>query len=168
MVDLPATLCELAEVDQGHQQFGRSLCGLLADPTRPHRDRAFSEGGFRIDEAPQNEMPDHHPYLLKGQLQQERPDLVGRAVSVRTPAWTYVHRLYEGDELYDRHLDPHETTNLATDTAHAETCRELRDDVLSWLLETSDVIAPDRDPRMEPALLDQFLGQARSSYPPAP
>ena len=37
-------------------------------------------------------------------LQQERPELVGRAVSVRTPEWTYVHRLYEGDELYDRRV----------------------------------------------------------------
>lgn len=164
MLDLPATLCELAGVDVGHRHFGRSLCGLLADPARRHRDRVFSEGGFRIDEAPQNEMPEHFPYLLKGRLQQERPELVGRAVSVRTPEWTYVHRLYEGDELYDRRADPHETTNLADDAAYAETCRDLRNGVLSWFLETSDVIAPDRDPRMEPGLVDQFLGRALSPY----
>jgi arylsulfatase A-like enzyme len=165
MIDLPATLCELADTAVGHQQFGRSLSAVLADPGTPHRDRAFSEGGFRIDEAPQNEMPAHFPYLLKGQLQQDRPELVGRAVAMRTARWTYVHRLYEPDELYDREADPHETTNLAADPALAATCIDLRDDILGWLLETSDVIAPDRDPRMEPLLFDQLLGKERSDLP---
>ena len=161
MIDLPATLCELAETDIGHRQFGRSLAAVLTDPTRTHRDRAFSEGGFRVDEAPQNEMPDRFPYLLKGQLQQERPELVGRAVAVRNEGWTYVYRLYEDDELYDRSADPDETTSIADDPAHAERCRTLRDEILAWLVETSDVIAPHRDPRMEPMLLDQFLGRTR-------
>lgn len=164
MLDLPATLCELADTELAHQHLSRSLVPVLADPTRPHRDRAFSEGGFRIDEAPLNEMPAHHPYLLKGMLQQERPELVGRAVALRTPEWTYVYRLYEDDELYDRRVDPHDTTNLADDPAHAATVRRLRDETLAWLVATSDVIAPTRDPRMEPALLDQLLGTTRSEY----
>jgi arylsulfatase A-like enzyme len=167
MVDLPATLCELAEVDVGHPQFGRSLVPLLTDPDAPHRDAAFSEGGFRIDEAPQNEQPEHFPYLLKGTLQRERPELVGRAVAVRTPEWTYVHRLYEDDELYDRRADPAETTNLAADPTHADRCRELRDRVLDWLVATSDVIPPERDPRMEPSMVDQLLGATRSEPPTA-
>lgn len=165
MLDLPSTLCELVGTELAHPHFGRSLVPVLADPARPHRDRAFSEGGFRLDEAAQNEMPDHHPYLLKGALQQERPELVGRAVSVRTPEWTYVHRLLEPDELYDRRTDPHDTTNLAGDPAHAATVARLRVEVLDWLLATSDVIAPGRDPRMEPVLVDQLLGTARSPYP---
>ncbi len=165
MIDLPATLCELAGTDVGHPQFGRSLVPVLADPTRSHRDRAFSEGGFRIDEAPQNEMPEHFPYLLKGTLQQDRPELVGRAVVVRDHDWTYVWRLYEADELYDRRLDPHETTNLAADPAHDTVRAALRDEVLRWMVETSDVIAPERDPRIEPVLFDQFLGASRSPLP---
>jgi arylsulfatase A-like enzyme len=164
MIDLPATLCDLAETDIGYPQFGRSLATVLADPTRTHRDRAFSEGGFRVDEAGQNEMPDHFPYLLKGQLQQDRPELVGRAVALRIEGWTFVYRSCEGDELYDRAADPHETTNVASDPAHAERCRALRDEVLGWLVETSDVIPPDRDPRMEPILFEQFLGNARAEY----
>jgi arylsulfatase A-like enzyme len=165
MLDLPATLCELAGVEVGHPQFGRSLVPVLEDPSRPHRDAAFSEGGFRIDEASQNEMPDHFPYLLKGELQQERPDLVGRATAIRTADWTYVHRLYEDDELYDRRADPHETTNLAADPSLAATCAGLRDRILDWLLATSDVIPPERDPRMEPSILEQFLGATRSDPP---
>lgn len=165
MIDLPATLAELADVELTHRHFGQSFTTLLEQPSAPHRDRAFSEGGFRLDEADQNEQPDHHPYLLKGRLQQERPDLVGRAVAVRTPAWTYVYRLEEPDELYDRTTDPHETTNLAADPAHADHCRRLRDEILDWLLATSDVIPERRDPRMEPALLDQFLGRAVTPRP---
>ncbi len=159
MVDLPATLWELAEVEPAHRHFGRSLVPLLSDPSLPHRDRAVSEGGFRVDEAPQNEMPGHFPYLLKGSLQQERPDLVGRAIAMRTDVWTYVYRLEEGDELYDRGADPQELRNLAGDPAHAATCRALRDEVLAWLVSTSDVIPPVRDPRVEPALVDQYLGR---------
>ena len=110
-------------------------------------------------------MPAHFPYLLKGELQQRRPELVGRAIAMRTSEWTYVYGQYEGDELYDRRADPGETTSLAPDAAHAATCSTLRDEVLSWLVETSDVIAPERDPRMDPELLDQFLGQRRSELP---
>jgi arylsulfatase A-like enzyme len=168
MLDLPATLAEMAEVTLPHQHFSRSLVPVLTDPTSAHRRRAFSEGGFRIDEAPLNERPTHHPYLLKGTLQQERPELVGRAVALRTPEWTYVYRLYEGDELYDRRTDPHDTTNLAGDPSHDTTRRQLRDEVLAWLVETSDVLAPTRDPRMEPALFDQLIGKTRSAYPPTP
>ena len=165
MLDLPVTLCELAGVDMGHAHFGRSLVPLLRDPTQAHRDAVFSEGGFRIDEAAQNEMPERFPYLLKGALQQERPDLVGRAIAVRTQEWTYVHRLYEADELYDRVADPHETTNLATRPSMADTCHALRDRLLDWLVSTSDVIPPVRDPRMEPELVAQLLGEARSDLP---
>jgi arylsulfatase A-like enzyme len=166
MTDLPMTFCELADTEVGHPQFGRSLAPVLTDPSRTHRVRAFSEGGFRVDEAAQNEQPEHFPYLLKGQLQQECPELGGRAIAMRTADWTYVYRHEEGDELYDRRADPSEIRNLASDTAHRETCRTLRDEVLSWLVETSDVIAPSRDPRMEPLLFDQLLGTARSRSDP--
>jgi arylsulfatase A-like enzyme len=166
MIDLPVTLCELALVEPSHRHFGRSLVEVLADPERPHRDRVFSEGGFRLDEEPQNERPDHHPYLLKADLQHERPELVGRAVAMRTDDWTFVYRRHEANELYDRRRDPHETVNLAGAPGHADTCRLLREEILAWLVDTSDVIPPERDPRMEPALFDQFIGAASTERRP--
>jgi arylsulfatase A-like enzyme len=60
-------------------------------------------------------------------------------------------------EIYDLLADPAETRNLAGDAAHAATVAELRDQVLRWFVETSDVIPQARDPRMEPALVQQFL-----------
>ncbi len=157
MIDLPATWCELAETEVGHVQFGRSLVPLLGDAMQPHRDEAFSEGGFRLEEEPQNERADDHHYALKARLQHEHPELVGRAVALRTSDWTYVRRLYEDDELYDRRTDPNETSNVAADPASSDVVAAMRNRVLDWLLETSDVIPIARDPRMEPAIRDQFL-----------
>ena len=85
----------------------------LADPTTPHRDAAFSEGGFLLSEEPLLEAGDAGQYRHKQELQHERTDLVGRVVAVRTDEWCYVERLYEGPELYDRRTDLRETTNLA-------------------------------------------------------
>src|SRR5690606_1590898 len=88
LVDVFATLLELAGVEPEHTHFGRSL--LTADP----RDAAFSEGGFSLHEEPLLERGPF-PYDQKAALQHEEPESVGRAVSVRTRDWTYVHRLYE-------------------------------------------------------------------------
>jgi arylsulfatase A-like enzyme len=166
MIDLPATWCEMAETSFEHWQFGRSLVPVLADPAGapPHRDAAFSEGGLRLDEEPRNELPAMGPYELKTTLLHERPDLVGRAVSMRTADWTYVYRLYESDELYDRRADSSETTNLANDAAHAALLGDLRSRVLEWLVATSDVIPPARDPRIEPAMVEQLFPGASKMW----
>jgi arylsulfatase A-like enzyme len=157
MIDLLPTLCELAEVEPAHVHFGRSLVPVLEGRNVGHRDAAFSEGGFRIDEERQNELAADHPYDVKTSLLHERPELVGRAVAARTTEWTYVYRTLETDELYDAVADPGEHRNVAGDPAHADVVRDLRDRILSWLVETSDVIPLGRDPRMEPALVEQFL-----------
>jgi arylsulfatase A-like enzyme len=160
MIDLPATLCARAGIDVEHVQFGRSLGGVFADRSSEHRPAAFSEGGFRVDEETQNELAAGYPYELKTSLLHERPELVGRAIAMRTRDWTFVHRVHEADELYDRRSDPHETINIADDPARAPVVGELRERMLDWLVDTSDVIPVARDPRMEPALRDQLLGRA--------
>ena len=73
------------------------------------------------------------PYRGKTELQRERPDLVGKAIALRTREHTYVYRLYEDDELYDRQADPCETTNLIHTEAAGPIARTLRDQVLAWL-----------------------------------
>jgi arylsulfatase A-like enzyme len=166
MIDVPVTLCDLAQTSFEHPHFGRSLRPVLADPTQPHRRAAYSEGGFRLDEEPQNEQPEGHPYQLKGALQHEQPELVGRALSVRTRDWTFIYRSQEQDELYDRQQDPYELRNLAPDPAYASVCRQLRDQLFAWLVETSDVIPRRRDVRIEPALFEQLIG-SQVALPPA-
>lgn len=48
----------------------------------------------------------------------------------------YVHRPV--DELYDLEADPHETRNLATDPAHAETLKAFQERLQAWQKKTAD------------------------------
>jgi arylsulfatase A-like enzyme len=145
MVDLLPTLLELSGGVATHSHFGRSLVPLLSDASVPHRDAAFSEGGYGDRDRDRMERVPFGHYKAKIQLQVDRPDLVARCTSVRTPEWTYVHRATGAHELYDRVGDPHELTNLASSRADVVTSMQSR--VLDWLVETSDVIPPDEDPR---------------------
>ncbi len=145
MVDIPATILELAEVSPTHTHFGESLAATLRDATVAVRDCAFAEGGFRAGDVALFEQPTGE-YRRKGELQQTEPQLVGKAIVRRDADWTYVHRLYESDELYDRRRDPAETQNLIA-TADEALVARLRGAVLDWLHETSDVIPWIRDPR---------------------
>jgi arylsulfatase A-like enzyme len=141
LIDLFATMVELAEAEPRHTHFGRSL--LTGEP----RDAAFSEGGFTVAEEPLLERADY-PYDLKAGLQHEAPETVGKAIGLRTERWTYVYRLYEGDELYDRATDPGELRNLSGSPETAPIERELRDRILRWTVETADAVPWDGDPRV--------------------
>ena len=141
LVDVSPTLCELAEVDPPARQFGRSLVPLVGGDGGPGRAAAFSEGGLALDDAAATP-PQPFPYDLKHGIEADTPVAAGKVVAMRTAGWTYVHRVHEGPELYDRRADPAETTNLADDPAHAELMADLRTRLLTWLVETSDVIGP--------------------------
>jgi arylsulfatase A-like enzyme len=147
MVDVLPTVLELAEVEAPHRHFGRSLGGLLRDPGAEHRHYAFTEGGFTVEEEPQLEQP-HFPYDLKGQLQHDHPNLVGKAIAVRDQEWTYVWRLYEPPELYRRADDPGERTNLARDPTHDAVQQRMHEAMVRWLVDTADVIPEPPDPRL--------------------
>jgi hypothetical protein len=123
----------------------------LADPTaRGARTFACTEGGFRREDEHLFERPAGE-YALKGALQHAEPELVGKAFCLRTRAWSYVWRQYEGEELYDRVADPHETWNLLADGGRAPalepTVTALRSKLLHWLADTSDVVPWQADPR---------------------
>ncbi|MEU6789839.1 sulfatase-like hydrolase/transferase [Nonomuraea angiospora] len=146
MTDLLPTVLELAGIEAEHTHFGRSLLPVIHDPAAGHREYAFSEGGFTLQEEPLMERAPF-PYDLKAGLQHEDPSLVGKAVAVRDRRWTYVYRLYEPAELYDRDADPAERVNLAGRPEHAATEAGLRDAVLRWMVETADAIPWQADPR---------------------
>lgn len=157
LVDLTATLDDLAGLEPG-MHFGRSLRPVLEDPTLAHRDAAFSEGGFLLAEEPLLEDGDTGVYRHKQEIQHERTDLVGRAIAVRTAEWTYVERLYEGPELYDRVNDRYETTNRAGDPALADVESALRDRIYRWLFETVDIVPSREDPRIDDDLRHAIMG----------
>jgi arylsulfatase A-like enzyme len=153
MIDLLPTLAGLCEVPVEHSHFGRSLLPLVLDdpaPATPHRTFVCSEGGHLETEPHALEAISVPPYAAKAGIQQRSPASVGKAVAMRTPDWTYVRRLYERDELYDRTGDAAETVNRSGDPSLAAVERALRDQVGDWLLATADVVPWTADPRFPP------------------
>jgi arylsulfatase A-like enzyme len=146
MVDLLPTLAEVCGLTVAHTHFGKSFTPQLAGSAAPHKPAVFAEGGFTAAEEHLLETAGF-PYDVKAGIQHEAPIYCGRAMSIRTPEWTYIHRLYEAPELYDRKTDPGETLNRAGEPGLAAVEQALRDQVLTWFMETSDVIPWQGDPR---------------------
>lgn len=159
MVDLVPTVLELAGEAAPYTHFGRSLLPVLASESAPHREYAFAEAGFTLAEEPLLERAPW-PYDIKAGMQHEEPVLAGKAVAVRSAAWTYVWRLYEPPELYDRRADPGEVDNIAGRADLGTVEAELRDAVLRWMVETADVLPWDEDPRRPPVALPTPAGGA--------
>jgi arylsulfatase A-like enzyme len=149
LIDVFPTLLDLAGVEPGYAHFGRSLLSVLRDPVTGHREYAFSEGGFLAEEEPKFERTPF-PYDRKSALQHDRPASVGKAAAVRDRRWTYVWRLYEPPEVYDRAADPDEAHNLAGRPEVAEVETRLSQVLLRWLVETGDVLPEHADPRLPP------------------
>ena len=71
----------------------------------------------------------------------------GKATMCRTATLKYVHRLYEGDELYDLEEDPGELNNVLEDRRYARSLARLKGTMLAWYQETCDVVPFDTDGR---------------------
>ena len=69
-----------------------------------------------------------------------------KAVMCRTREFKYVRRLYESDELYDLRCDPQEQHNRIADPHLADVLLALKERLLTFYEETSDVVPqrPDR------------------------
>ncbi|MFE4800568.1 sulfatase-like hydrolase/transferase [Streptomyces sp. NPDC056708] len=147
LIDILPTVLELAGITTPHRHFGRSLLPVLRDPDAEHRTYAFTEGGFTIDEEHQLERA-VFPYDLRAQLGQEKPVLVGKVHAVRDREWSYVWRRYEPAELYHRAADPDERHNLIGRPEHADSAQRMHEALFTWLVDTTDVIPADTDPRL--------------------
>jgi arylsulfatase A-like enzyme len=146
LLDIVPTIHEFAGIEADYTHFGRSLIPAMRDPSTPHREYAFTEGGFGLNEADLLERAGF-PYDLKAAAEHDRPETVGRAFAVRTQRYTYIWRLYEPAELYDRVDDLDELRNLSGDPALVDVEADLRDAIMRWLAETGDVIPWREDPR---------------------
>lgn len=156
LFDLMATTLEQAGIAVEHSHFARSytqeLQGATGDPSRV----AITEGGYARHEPHCFEgRPDRdvfarnaqNIYYPKGQQQQDHPDSVGRVVAMRTTTHRFVYRPTGQCELYDLATDPQELYNLYDDPDHAEVQRALEQQLLIWLVQTSDVTPFVTDPR---------------------
>jgi arylsulfatase A-like enzyme len=147
LIDFTATAYELAGVNCGYTHFGRSLVDVLRG-SDVHRDAVFCEGGRLAGETHCMELqstsymkdPAQSLYWPRLKWQQGNGPEHGKAIMCRTERYKYVRRLYERDELYDLGADPGERNNRIDDPALAPVAARLRERMLTWFVETSDVV----------------------------
>lgn len=144
LVDFPATVFEMCGITPGYTHFGKSLVPLLRE-NREHRSAVFCEGGrlpgehHATETASGNDDPTgmYYPRVM---MHRSEGGEHGKAVMCRTSAHKYVLRMLEKDELYDLQVDPEEKRNLIEDPRYKEVAQSLRERILSFYLETSDVV----------------------------
>lgn len=165
MVDLLPTMLQMAGVGEHFPHCGRTFCDVLVKGGKEedgqlikHREFAFSEGGFLLSEEPLLEQAPY-PYDIKGALQHEDTSLVGKAISIRDKEWTFVYRLYEPPELYSRISDPQELHNLAEVPEYASVRSHMEAKVLRWMVESSDFLPYQKDPRFPKVELEDPKSQ---------
>ena len=157
LIDFSATVYDLTEIDPGYDSFGKSLLPFMRGETNEHRDAVFSEGGRRYGEVQAMEREaltaknDMSPLSLYGprirlQATDDGP-FHTKAAMCRTQKHKYVRRLYEQDELYDLIEDPLEEHNVINDPAYSGILLELKERLLSWYMETCDVVPQVADTR---------------------
>ena len=104
LVDLTATIVDIADAQPLHQLDGDSLLPLMQRDTRDWKNFAFSE------------------YLAHG---------VQRPMAMLRKGWyKFNYSLGDAPELYDIAEDPGEFRNLANDKAYRAICRELEAELL--------------------------------------
>ncbi|MBM3189045.1 MAG: arylsulfatase [Chloroflexi bacterium] len=153
LVDFPATVEALTGIAPRHTHFGRSLLPILAGERDELRDAVFCEGGRLHGERHCMELESESSQVPTGlywprvNLQTSEGPEHTKAVMCRTREFKYVRRLYEQDELYDLRTDPGELHNRIDDPALASILSELKERLLTWYLETCDVVPHDTDKR---------------------
>ena len=153
LIDFPATVETLTGIAPQHTHFGRSLLSVLSGETNEHRDAVFCEGGRLHGETHCMELESSSSQVPTGlywprvNLQTSEGPEHTKAVMCRTRHYKYVRRLYEQDELYDLRNDPGELHNRIDDPALAGVLAQLKERLLTFYLETSDVVPHDTDRR---------------------
>lgn len=151
LIDFPATVEAITEIIPTHTHFGRSLLPIIFGETDTHRDAVFCQGGRTRDEKHTRELtPEMSPHMLyyPRLIVQHQDDVAHtKAVMVRTDRYKYVYRLYEQDELYDLEDDPLEQNNCIADPELTAIIEQLREKLIQFQVETSDVVPFKQDKR---------------------
>ena len=153
LIDVPATIEALIGITPNYTHFGRSLLPVLAGETDEHRDAVFCEGGRLHGETHCMELEStssQNPeglYWPRLSLQRSEGSEHTKAIMCRTKEFKYVRRLYESDELYELSTDPGELHNRSDDHSLAGVLAALKERMLTFYLETCDVVPHDTDHR---------------------
>ncbi|MFX1339128.1 MAG: sulfatase-like hydrolase/transferase [Promethearchaeota archaeon] len=147
LIDFSATVYALTGIKPGYSHFGKNLIPLLKGETEIHRNTVFCEGGRlygevqAMEKEAKSEKRPSGLYWPRISLQiTDKGPYHGKATMCRTQNFKYVRRLYEQDELYDLNKDPEERNNIIGDPAYTEILSNLKEKLLTWYIETCDVV----------------------------
>lgn len=148
LLDLPATIAEMAEFELSYTQFGKSLLNAVAG-SEEHKDAVFCEGGRIHGEKQAMELGHgpESPYWPRLSTQYSEGPEHTKAVMCRMGKYKYIMRLYENDELYDLELDPMEIDNLAGKEDYQDVVQRMKNRVAQFYMETTDFVPNKRDKR---------------------
>lgn len=148
LVDLPATIADMAGIELDYTQFGQSLCRSLAGDEF-HKDAVICEGGRIIGET--QAMEAGHgptsPYWPRLDTQCKEEGQHTKACMIRMENYKYTMRLYEEDEFYDLNEDPNELVNAIHEERYQEQIMKMKLRLLKKYMETTDYVPNRRDKR---------------------
>lgn len=148
LVDLSATIAEMAEFKLSYTQFGKSLIEAIAG-SEDHKDAVFCEGGRVHGEEHCMEKghgPESQYYPRLSTQSSEGPEHT-KATMIRMGNLKYTMRLYEKDELYDLEQDPNELYNEIENEKYAKDIAKLQKRLLQYYMETGDFVPIRKDMR---------------------
>jgi arylsulfatase A-like enzyme len=155
LLDIVATIEEIAGVSMPQDHFSKSLVPLITDSNAEHRDAVFSEGGRLNGEFQAYELDVGQALVPQGKyfprlkIQRSNGHENGKAVMCRTKDYKFISRLYEKSELYDLRTDPQELINRIEDQSLTSVVSSMKDRVLKFFLETGDIVPRTIDKRGE-------------------
>ncbi|MDX2111464.1 MAG: sulfatase-like hydrolase/transferase [Verrucomicrobiota bacterium] len=139
-IDIMPTLLDYCGIPAPIGVQGKSLKPLLEGKTTTHKDEIYAEVCQPVDI---NTYPNYAAYVRDLERYGKTP---GHRVSfaapynipgeynrcLRTKEWKYIWYNSEFEELYDLVNDPRELHNLATNPAHQQRCREMKDKLWTY------------------------------------
>ena len=127
----------------------------MGNPDSDHRDAVFCEGGRLVGEVQASERESLSAGTALGlysprvalQVDESAPLRHTKATMCRSDRFKYVRRAFETDELYDLLADPARTRNLIGASEYRDEELALKERMLSWYMETCDVVPLETDRR---------------------
>ncbi len=154
LVDFSETVFSLTNITPNYSRFGKSLIPLLQGKTEIHREEVFCEGGRLYGErhameleSPSNLTPSGLYWPRVGLQTTDDGPYHSKATMCRTKEFKYIYRLYEKDELYNLINDPGELNNIIDDSKSKDILIKLKERMLTWYVETCDVVPHEVDRR---------------------
>lgn len=149
LVDLNATVADMAGIDLGYVSQGKSLMDVI-EGSDDHKKAVFCEGGRVFSEKQAMELGHDNPndmYWPRLSTQYQEDGQHTKATMIRMGNLKYVKRLYEKDELYDLSTDPEELVNQIDNPEYKEQLLIMKEEMLTWYQRTADWVPNRRDAR---------------------